>query len=202
MAKKPVSPKKTAKRKKAAKPKKRVALKAQLYVGQTRPVPKWPAGAHPDPSTTPGISCQVTLAQIGNQPYQPYLVRSYNPSGGSDGPLDFRIPNYDCYVRFDLDPKFKWEFDHTQPITLGRGKVTGERYHDLNTDPDAKGDHQSLRFHAKYLKQTSRTNTDPYNLNFLIYVMDANGKPLPVPLAVSVDPDIKNPGDPPVAPSA
>jgi hypothetical protein len=42
-----------------------------------------------------------------------------------------------------------------------------------------------------------RDYCDPYNLKFLVYIRDATGNWLPTPLPVTVDPDIKNPGDPP-----
>jgi hypothetical protein len=195
--------------------------RAAAFDGNVGPFP--PANDMLPPKTSANTITYTLSLRITGASMTPYFSwKSYDPHPEMDVnlPLRMRIspppigqslqdwPGW--YVDIILDQTFEWYFQTQDTLMLGTAP-------DYPPPDDGSGDYQdplyygltvnasqtTATFYAYYYGYTptaanpERPYTDPYNLNFLVYIQGSGGNPLPNPLSVSIDPDIKNPGDPP-----
>ncbi len=164
------------------------------FVGDAHPIPPWPNGpAMPLQTKTNTRSYKLSLTAASGvlKPYFKDKPDDINPANDAEPRL--HVPK-SCYLELNLDTKWKWTFlPGDGGVMLGKSKLAGDRYFALNPDPGG----QKVTFFAVYLDSPKRADTDPYNLSFLVHMELADGTSDPTPLLVVVDPDIKNPGDPP-----
>ncbi len=141
------------------------------------------------------IRYTVSLRNVSGvlKPYFNY--KSYDPHPEMDTNFELRIrirpDNGYSYVELTLDDSWNWEFAAQDALMLGQDG--GDFYENLVIDPSGS----KATFYANYNPDQTRTDTDPYYMTFLVYIQNVNQAPFPTPLVVTVDPDIKNPGDPP-----
>jgi hypothetical protein len=146
-----------------------------------------PGGSHIMP--VDNINRTLQIAKTGSG-FSVTFKNVVQPSG--DGPLDIRI-YHDSLVAYTLDTaNCDWEFDHSAAVTLGTPGTPGNRYKNLSlqyTGQRCTG----MTFEAAWLNIPG-SNSDPYNMTFIVYTDPATGATYPTPLSVFIDPDIKNPG--------
>jgi len=160
---------------------------------------------------TPPPSAEDRLYILSIDPDQKPVLQIYfserpkSPDTSKDDPLCVRIP-VNCRIILQLDPGWNWEF--RQPpvkpaddpgnlgaITVNQG-VTG--YYNLEYEV-LNGKCRRVSFFAQYrsgIAYQEGANFDSFNIYLLIDKANA-GVNEPAQLAVRLDPDIQNPGNPP-----
>jgi len=104
-----------------------------------------------------------------------------------DNPLQMNVPNGGCSFAIKLDrTRLDWKFIAPY-IEIGRQASQAstpprERYYALTTGED------QVMFSAVYNEDGPEGNTDPFNIS--VQLMEGLS-----PIMLTIDPDIKNPGD-------
>ncbi|MEJ0024877.1 MAG: nucleotide synthetase [Rhizomicrobium sp.] len=169
-------------------------FKALKSPGESHPLPTW----NGDPAPFPDTRTYTLSLRIGSDGYlEPNVVSGTDYDPAEDGPLELRVQKKDCMVTIELDKAIDWEFRRELPMSLGVAPDGQDRYFDVQGLPvDAASRCMSISFRALLLKQgTPKVNKDPYNLHFRVYLRRMDGTRINTPLSLTIDPDIKNPGD-------
>jgi hypothetical protein len=126
-----------------------------------------------------------------------FVDRPPLPDPSDDGPLEIRIPE-DCVIVLRLDPAWQWGFRNKNAVMFGPMDYPEvPRYFNLQNSSEG-GRCQEVRFNAHRLDVTE-ANWDVYSLYIEIDQKTRNDAAI-VPLLIRIDPDVKNPGDPPHPP--
>ena len=139
----------------------------------------------------------LSLRQSTDGKLEPYIVQGpHDYDHLNDGPLELKVTE-NCSITLQLDEDIDWEFDQVAPLTLGDTADKGTRYFDLQSLL-AGDSNKCVGVSLTALRKDAipgPANRDPYNLNFLVYLRQTDGRRISTPLSLAIDPDIKNPGD-------
>ncbi|HTQ14561.1 MAG TPA: nucleotide synthetase [Rhizomicrobium sp.] len=171
---------------------------ADIAPGKAHPIGPWRGTSSPVDQEYPVYL--ISPVVVGD--HLELKATKQNPVAGDplypdDPPCRLRIFR-SCEVTLQLDD-YNWEFSSNNPIMLGDDPATSAYSNLAVAPPDADGLRRSLSFHAEYIPvvQGSPRDPDPFNLYIYVYLTTPAGGQVSYPLSVTVDPDIKNPGDDP-----
>ena len=129
---------------------------------------------------------------------------SQTPAGASteeSGPVELTVPA-DCQIFLSLSGDWNWSFRTPSSSfpgpAMSMSVPTGAkntRYFNLDHGPAGQPCKQISFYAQLYVGVPISSNFDAFNLYILLDQLDADGNP-GTPLAIKLDPDIQNPGDP------
>lgn len=161
-------------------------------ISEERPIPQWPS-PEPPPSYETRVYVMSMKSENGYMQYY-FKDRPETPDPTGDGPLTIRVPQ-DCTIVIKLDDAWKWEFRHENAIMIGTFDYPDPaRYFNLS-EKIVDGRCMQVQFNAQYLDKDV-VNDDPYLFYINLDQVMPDGTPAQA-LAVRIDPDIRNPGNPP-----